>query len=85
MIDQELLNILACPETKETVSLVEKELIEKINKKIKEGNLLNRNKEPVKENIDGGLMRADKKYLYPIREDIPVMLIEEAIPLDEFL
>jgi uncharacterized protein YbaR (Trm112 family) len=27
-------------------------------------------------------LRADKKILYPIREDIPVMLIEEGIPVE---
>jgi uncharacterized protein YbaR (Trm112 family) len=26
-------------------------------------------------------VRADGKYLYPVREDIPVMLIDEAIAL----
>jgi uncharacterized protein len=36
----------------------------------------------VAENLDGGLLRADKKILYPVREDIPVMLIEEGIPLE---
>jgi uncharacterized protein len=28
------------------------------------------------------LIRADRQILYPIREDIPVMLIEEGIPLE---
>jgi uncharacterized protein YbaR (Trm112 family) len=31
----------------------------------------------------GGLVRADNKILYPIREDIPVMLIDEGIPLEQ--
>ena len=35
----------------------------------------------VKEKIDEGLVRADGKYLYPIRHNIPVMLVDEAIPL----
>jgi uncharacterized protein YbaR (Trm112 family) len=26
-------------------------------------------------------MRQDGQYLYPIRDDIPIMLIDEAIPL----
>jgi uncharacterized protein YbaR (Trm112 family) len=26
-------------------------------------------------------VREDRKYLYPIRQDIPVMLVDEAIPL----
>jgi uncharacterized protein YbaR (Trm112 family) len=84
MIDKELLDILCCPETKQDVSFVEGELITKINAKIKEGALKNRGGEPVKEAIDAGLVREDKKYLYPIREDIPIMLIDEAIPLDGF-
>jgi uncharacterized protein len=29
------------------------------------------------------LIRPDQKILYPIREGIPVMLIEEGIPLDQ--
>jgi uncharacterized protein len=33
--------------------------------------------------LDGGLIRSDRKILYPIRDHIPVMLIEEGIPLDQ--
>ena len=36
---------------------------------------------PVTEKLDGGLVRSDNQILYPIREDIPVMLIDEGIPL----
>ncbi len=81
MVNQELVDILACPETKESVSLSDEALIRKINERIQEGNLCNRGNQPITETIDGGLIRDDKKYLYPIREDIPIMLIEEAIPL----
>jgi uncharacterized protein len=44
--------------------------------------LKNKAGQSVKEPLDGGLLRADKKILYPIREDIPVMLIEEGIPVE---
>ena len=81
MIDQELLDILACPETKEDVSLADQSLIDSINEKIKAGGLKNRGGEEISESIDGGLVRADGKYMYPIREEIPIMLIDEAIPL----
>jgi uncharacterized protein len=37
----------------------------------------------VTEPLDGGLVRADQKILYPIRENIPVMLIDEGIPLEQ--
>lgn len=81
MIDQALLDILACPETKEEVRLAPDAVVEAVNGKIEAGTLVNRGGEKVTEPIDGGLVRADGKYLYPIREEIPIMLIDEAIPL----
>lgn len=81
MIDAELVNILACPESKEPVALAEPAVIERINSAIRAGKLRNRGGEAVTEPIDGGLVRADGRYLYPIRDDIPIMLVEEAIPL----
>ena len=85
MVDKELLDILCCPETKEDVTLITGELIDTINKKIEKGEIKNRGGGEVKEKLDSGLMRKDKKYLYPIREDILIMLIDEAIPLDGLL
>ena len=83
MIDQALLDILACPETKEEVRLAPDSVVEAVNGMIKGGTLVNRGGERVTEVIDGGLVRADGKYLYPIREEIPIMLIDEAIPLSD--
>ncbi len=81
MIDPELLKIMCCPETHQPIALAEPSLIEKLNQLIAAGQLKNRANEPVKEKIDGGLVRQDRKFLYPIRGDIPIMLIDEAIPL----
>lgn len=81
MIDPELLKIMCCPETHQPIALAEPSLIEKLNTQIAAGHLKNRAGQPVKEKIDGGLVREDKKFLYPIRQNIPVMLIDEAIPL----
>lgn len=84
-IDKELLAILCCPETKQEVSLADATFIEQLNARIARGEVKNKAGHPVTEKLDGGLLRADKKVLYPIREDIPVMLIEEAIPVEELL
>ena len=83
MIDQELLDILACPETKEGLSVADQGVVDKINVAIKEGSLKNRGGETVTEAIDGGLLRDDGKYLYAVRDEIPIMLIDEAIPMDQ--
>jgi len=81
MIDAELLKILCCPETHQEVRAAEPALIAQLNALIEAGTLNNRAGQPVREKIGGGLVRADGKLLYPIRQDIPVMLAEEAIPL----
>jgi uncharacterized protein YbaR (Trm112 family) len=82
-LDKDLLAILCCPESKQAVHLADDTLIGKLNEAVKQGRLKNKAQKPVTEFLDGGLIRADRRILYPIREDIPVMLIDEGIPLDQ--
>ena len=84
MIDDQLLDILCCPETKQPVTLVISDVIDRINAKIAGGELVNRDGQKVEEKIDGGLLREDRKFLYPIRDEIPIMLEDEAIPFEGF-
>lgn len=51
---------------------------------LKKGEVQNRGEQKVEQPIDGGLVREDGAYLYPIQDDIPIMLIDEAIPLEGF-
>ncbi|MFH1799731.1 MAG: hypothetical protein ABH891_02625 [Candidatus Omnitrophota bacterium] len=81
MLSIELLSILCCPETKQDLTVADASLIEKINQKIEKSELKNRGGEVVVQKIESGLVRADKQYLYAVRGDIPVMLIDEAVPL----
>ena len=82
MIDKELLDILVCPENHTPVRLAEEDLVAKLNEAIAAGQVTNRGGEPVTEPIDGGLVREDGALLYAIRDDVPVMLVDEAIPLE---
>ncbi|HLF18352.1 MAG TPA: hypothetical protein VI749_05595 [Candidatus Omnitrophota bacterium] len=84
MIDKTLLSILACPETKKDLELADKQTVAQVNDLIRQGKLLNRAKERVSKNIDGGLFRkGDRSCLYPIRDNIPILLIDELILLNE--
>ena len=81
MIDKELLDILACPETKEPVHLAEAEMLAALNDRIERGEVKNRAGKTVEAKIDGCRVREDGAYLYPIEDEIPIMLIDEAIYL----
>ena len=81
MLHPDLLNDLCCPETKQRVKLADTAVITTTNDKIAAGLARNRAGQPIAEKIDAGLLREDGKFLYPIRRDIPIMLVDEAIPL----
>ena len=81
MVDPELLKVLCCPETHQELRPASPALVEELNKKIMSAGLLNRKGRPVSEKLVDGLVRADAKFLYPIRNNIPVMLVDEGIPL----
>jgi uncharacterized protein YbaR (Trm112 family) len=81
MLSGELFSILCCPETRQDLTVADASLIEKINQKIEKRELKNRGGKVIAQKIESGLVRADKRYLYVVRGDIPVMLIDEAAPL----
>lgn len=82
-IAADLLAILCCPETKQEVCLLESAVVERLNQRISRGELKTKGGQTVTEKIDGGLLRKDKTVAYPIRDQIPIMLIEEGILLEE--
>lgn len=82
-LDQEFLDILVCPETKRTVSLADAALLDRLNAHVRDGTLKNRAEQVVTEPLETALVREDLAVCYAIRDDIPIMLIEEAIPLDQ--
>lgn len=81
LIDPGLLKILCCPETHQPVSEADAALVTDLNTRIASGSVKNRSGKTVADQLDGGLLRNDKQVLYPIRNRIPIMLIDEAIPL----
>jgi uncharacterized protein YbaR (Trm112 family) len=81
VIDKDLLQILACPESHQPLAEADSALLAQVNARVAAGQLKNRGGAEVKEPLEGGLVRQDKKILYPIREGIPVLLIDEGIGL----
>ena len=78
---EELLNASVCPETKQSFCLAPISIIDELNREIQKGLTKNRNGKIIYKEISGGFIREDGLYLYPIVDGIPVLIIEEAIPL----
>ncbi|MFA6546572.1 MAG: hypothetical protein WCS99_19305 [Limisphaerales bacterium] len=80
-MNAELLAILRCPETRQTLAVAEVAVVEKLNAQVAAGQLRNAAGQPVTAKLDGGLVRADGRALYPVRNNVPVLLVDEAIAM----
>ena len=81
MLDPEFVKILVCPDNRTSVRIASEQEITNLNQKIEEGSLQNIGGLKVNDKLDGGLIREAGDRLYPVRKNIPVMLVEEAIKL----
>jgi uncharacterized protein YbaR (Trm112 family) len=81
MVDASLVAIMVCPETHQSLTIADEATVQKVNTAIAGGSLKNRDGETIHEPIQAALLREDGKYLYVVRDDIPVMLIGEAVAL----
>ena len=82
-MDDKLLEIICCPETHQPLRRADVELVTNLNQRIEAGTLFDRVEEKVGQKIDGGLLREDGKILYPVRQNITTLLIEQGIPLGQ--
>ncbi len=83
MIRNDILKMLVCPEDQSSLGLASKELIAQVNRAIALGQLHNRAGQKLEKVLSGGLLRADQSFLYPIVDEIPMLLVDEAIPMDQ--
>lgn len=82
MIDKELLEILACPASYQPLAVAPDELIEALNARIAAGGVTNAGGQAVDAVLEGGLVRQDGAVVYPIRDRIPVLLVDEGIAVE---
>lgn len=83
MIHPELLDIVCCPETKQPLQLAPPAMLDRLRRAGRAGALTLENGKPVREEITAGLVREDGRFIYPIRNDIPILLIDERIAVPE--
>ena len=74
-----LLNIICCPVTREKLSIATSKQLEFINAEIAKSNLKKLDGSIAEKPQFKPLINATKTLLYPIEEDIPILLENEAI------
>jgi uncharacterized protein YbaR (Trm112 family) len=79
----QILTILRCPVDHSVLSEADANLVARLNAAIRAKRLRNHGGQLVETAIEGGLIRAGGDLLYPIVDQIPVMLHDDAIPLDQ--
>jgi len=82
-MDKYLLTILQCPISKKGLNILKKDQLAKINSAIEGGALMNHGGILVVEQLDAALITDDGKRIYPVIDDIPVLLEEESISLEQ--
>ena len=78
-MDPKLLNIICCPVTRERLSIATSKQLVFINTEIAKSNLKKLDGSIAEQPQSNALINATKTLLYPIEEDIPILLENEAI------
>lgn len=83
MIAPEVLELLRCPLTGSRLKLASAELIESVNELIDDGQVLTRIQVAVSEPLDAGLVNDDDSLLVQVRKDVPTLISDELIDLQQ--
>ncbi|HJL92838.1 MAG TPA: Trm112 family protein [Woeseiaceae bacterium] len=80
---KELLSIICCPITKQSLSFVTRDKLDELNKAINKGLIKTNEGNIQNKNITDALITDNGMILYPIKDDIPVLLENKSIHLDQ--
>ena len=83
VFDNNLLDIVCCPVTRQPMSKLASKTLVRLNELIREQRVSSRGKALVSEELEGALVTDDGKLAYPIVDGIPVLLAERGIALDQ--
>lgn len=78
-MDRKLLDILACPATRQPLGLLEPRGLDALNRAIADGDVRRADGSPQSQPVHEALITRDRKLVYRLDAGIPVLLVEEAI------
>lgn len=80
-MDPEMLSLLCTPDTREPLVEASAEILAQVNAEIEKGTVKSVGGAVVSEILEEALVSKDGKKLYPVKNGIPVLLMDEAIAL----
>ena len=78
-VDGKLLEILCCPVSKSPLIRLERSRLDKLNQAIAAGTLQYVNGETVEAALGEALITDDRRVVYPVVDDIPLLLEDKGI------
>ncbi len=78
-VDGKLLEILCCPVSKTPLRQLERSRLDKLNRAIEAGEVQYVGGEPVSSPLREALVTEDSRVIYPVEDDIPVLLADKGI------
>jgi uncharacterized protein YbaR (Trm112 family) len=82
-LDRKLLDIVCCPVTRSSLELLSERELATLNELIAARRIKNREDAVVEAPLDEALVTRTGKLIYPIRDGIPLLLEEQAMPLQQ--
>ena len=82
-MDRKLLDILACPATRQPLAMLDSRGLAALNEAIAAGGVQRIDGAPQRDAVREALVTRDRKLAYRIDDGIPVLLVEEGIALGQ--
>jgi uncharacterized protein YbaR (Trm112 family) len=77
------LEVVACPETHQPLALADAALLAKLNAAVDKKKLKDKSQALVEPRMQAALVRKDGAVAFPVWDDVPRLLVDAAIPLDQ--
>tara|TARA_Y100001935_G_scaffold203923_1_gene172644 strand:+ start:104 stop:373 length:270 start_codon:yes stop_codon:yes gene_type:complete len=82
-MNEKILKLICCPSSKKQLKILNEESLANLNQAISAGLIKNNQGKILKDKIDQALITEDHELAYVVRDDIPVLLENESIKMNQ--
>ena len=82
-MNEKILKLICCPSSKKQLKILDEESLNNLNHAISAGLIKNNQGKILKDKIEQALITEDYELAYIVRDDIPVLLENESIKMNQ--